>query len=507
MKNPKDGDFNFCIANVPKNNIRSMQINSITTTEGKDLSAADLIRLPLDGYTFSSSQLDALSSGNNLLIVEAKEINNLIVSIEYGEEELYSYEAPLSLSSIQDMYRWLNERPAVGDYNGEYSQLWNPWNRPDEGCDGRHFVFVHGYNVNSEDARIWANQIFKRLWWSGSKSMFTAVDWRGDSSQFSTMFSDKKVSPDYYVNVKNAFLTAPIFAQDCNNLPGEKVVLAHSLGNIIVSAAAKDNGLFYSKYYMLNAAVPMEAYDIDADEQAMIDTEWMNVPLHYRASDWSNLFPQNDFRSSLSWRGRFAGIANAINCYSPTEDVLANPSAGQLTFIGGAWKIQELSKGTTVWHEINSLPFLNLDVACEGGWGINTFYSLNPLWYIYQYGFTEKVKDDLTREEAIIHPLFTPFRSESESMHSTNLFTIVNASYQNELRAKFLADAIPATSFAAGANHTDGLKDNHNMHDDISNGWPRREKEWLHSDNKNISFYYVYELFNYILQGGKNENH
>ena len=43
---------------------------------------------------------------------------------------------------------------------------------------------------------------------------------------------------------------------------------------------------------------------------------------------------------------------------------------------------------------------------------------------------------------------------KAKLMHSTSLFTIASASYRNELRAKFLADAIPATSFATGANFT-----------------------------------------------------
>ena len=183
--------------------------------------------------------------------------------------------------------------------------------------------------------------------------------------------------------------------------------------------------------------------------------------------------------------------------------MLANAEVGQLILSGGAWKIQEFTKGTTVWHELNSLPFLDLNVACEGGWGINTYYSLNPLWYVYQYGFTDKVQSDMTREDAITHPLFTPFRSESEAMHSTNLFTIADATYREQLRAKFLGDAIPATSFAAGANFTGGGLKNHNMHDDMPrDGWPRDQFEWLHSDIKDVSYFYVYKLFNYILQGG-----
>ena len=169
------------------------------------------------------------------------------------------------------------------------------------------------------------------------------------------------------------------------------------------------------------------------------------------------------------------------------------------SFAHHAWHKQELTKGTTVWHELNSLPFLDLNVACEGGWGINTYYSLNPLWYVYQYGFTDKVQSDMTREDAITHPLFTPFRSESEAMHSTNLFTIADATYREQLRAKFLGDAIPATSFAAGANHTGGIKDNYNMHDFIAEGWPKKNFEeefiWEHSDIKNVAFYFTFKLF------------
>jgi hypothetical protein len=124
---------------------------------------------------------------------------------------------------------------------------------------------------------------------------------------------------------------------------------------------------------------------------------------------------------------------------------------------------------------------------------------------MYQYGFTEKAKNDLTRDDAIVNPLFTPFRSENEAMHSTNLFTIADASYREQLRATFLADAIPATSFAAGANHTGGIKDNYNMHDFIAEGWPKKNFEeefiWEHSDIKNVAFYFTFKLFKKIKDG------
>lgn len=502
----------YCAVDVNPNEAGKIYTDdTFTKNANVPLHSAPLTALQYDGISIDPSELLGEGNAPGVLAFEAAAAHeNVTLKVKLGDETILSFPMPISISSVRDMYRWNNIRSACGGTGGEPSRLYEPDNLPDSECDGRHFVFVHGYNVNSADARKWGDQMFKRLRLSGMKSMFTAVNWKGDESQFSLMFSDKQISPDYYVNVKNAFQSAPALVQACRNLPGEKVMLAHSLGNMLVSSAAKDHGLNYSKYYMLNAAVPMEAYDNGSFSSVMCDEEWEKVPSNYLAANWSKLFPVNDFRASLSWRGRFAGIANAVNCYSPTEDVLTNAEVGQLTLSGGAWKIQEFTKGTTVWHELNSLPFFDLNVACEGGWGINTYYSLNPLWYVYQCGFTDKVQSDMTREDAITHPLFTPFRSESEAMHSTNLFTIADATYREQLRAKFLADAIPATSFAAGANYTRGLMDNHNVQDDIPNGWPTQREEktpdgviskWLHSDLKDVSFFYVYQLFNKIIKG------
>ena len=129
---------------------------------------------------------------------------------------------------------------------------------------------------------------------------------------------------------------------------------------------------------------------------------------------------------------------------------------------------------------------------------------------MYQYGFTEKAKNDLAREDAIMHPLFTPFRSESEAMHSTNLFTIADASYRDELRAKFLADAIPATSFAAGANRIESWLNDKNVNYDncVKEGWSIRDNgRWLHSDIKDVAYFLISELFKRIVknEGGEND--
>ena len=345
----------------------------------------------------------------------------------------------------------------------------------------------------------------QRLWWAGSRSKFTAVDWRGDDSQIPVP-TQGDISPNYYVNVKNAFMTAPALASLCGQLSGDKVMLGHSLGNMLVSSAAVDHDLAYLKYYMLNAAVPMETYDENESDELMVDGAWRDVSPTFRASRFTQLFAQSpqDFRASLSWRGRFAGIADAVNCYSPTEDVLTNPTTNKIfgmesSNFGGAWSKQELFKGCSLWYGVNAVTFSGTEI--EGGWGINAAYTANPLAYVPFVGLRASYFEDWTREDMITDPLFTSF--DDERMASTNLLEIVDA----ELRAKMLSDAIPAESFAAGANETKGLSENYNLQTGTSERWPEDRCKrvngnsyplWRHSDVKDVSFYYVHALFKKI---------
>lgn len=420
-----------------------------------------------------------------------------------------SAQADLRVSGVEKMYRWLDLRDLVvpGAAAGELGTE-EPANRPDDTCDGRNYVFVHGFNVNAQEARAAGAEMFKRLWQSGLKSMFTVVDWRGDDRQYDSHFTDVAfngpICPNYYANVLHAFQSASGLVARCTSLPGRKTFIAHSLGNMLVSSAAVDHRLPYDRYYLLNAAVPQEAYDADAHTQAMVDRHWLNVPEVYRASGWSRLFATNDFRSALSWKGRFAGIRRAVNLYSPTDEVLANARPKSLMLEGSVWKIQEMSKGSAVWHALNAVSAGRDRIACEGGWGVNTFYALNP--YYYLAGFNRTVAG-LSREDAIRHPPFTPFRTEATNMHDVARFQIEDGAARAELRAKFLADAVPAESFAVGANPVRGLSNSSmTSYANASGMWPEQRLRadtclWLHSDMKNIAYFFVHPIFERMVRG------
>ena len=90
--------------------------------------------------------------------------------------------------------------------------------------------------------------MFKRLFWSGSRAKFWGVTWDGDDGMF-----DGRLN--YHGNVANAFSAASNFCGCVEGATGAKIVLAHSLGNMVVSSAIQDYGLAVDKYFMLNAAV------------------------------------------------------------------------------------------------------------------------------------------------------------------------------------------------------------------------------------------------------------
>ena len=458
----------------------------LKAADGVPLADATLSRMPDGGIDVGGMAAGGVIAMKATGTVREWMSPELIVSL--GGDEAFRFRLPMELRPVREMYRYLSVRAACGDTRGIDVKADEPPGLPDGETDGRHFVFVHGYNVNPGDARVWADAMFRRLLLAGSRSMFTAVTWYGDYSQ---IWRGVPVlggnSLNYYRNVKHAFMSAAPFRAAVDALPGRKVLLAHSLGNMLVSSAIADHGLSgYAMYHMLNAAVPMEAYDGKSQADDMVDGAWSDVP-QFRASRWHKWFESPDFRAGLAWKGRFGVIPRAENCYSETEDVLANPTPNG---IGEAWGAQELLKGTATLH---GTDILLQNIAVEGGWGINTRYAANPLAYIPGVGLRAGYFSGHTREDQISHPLFTPF--DDGRMTSTNVLDFTDA----ELRAKMLGDAIPAESFAAGRNALDGFGNyeylgnaRHGWHDDDD------EPQWHHSDIKNVDYRYVQDFFRHI---------
>ena len=413
----------------------------------------------------------------------------------------------LSIDSVEAMYRWLDLRHYLANASAEPTGSMlkgEPSNAPDAECNGiprasRNCLYIHGFNVNQQQARGWTATIFKRLWQSGYNDLFTAVDWYGDIGQGGLTGKDSD-SMDYYSGVINAFRTSKYLAEEAESLPGEKWIFAHSLGNVVASAAIEDWGLEYTKYYLVNAAVPIQALKPTAYHDVMIETSWRAVNQEYRASGWYQLFDPSDFRSTLHWVNRFPKVAaNMINCYSSTDDVVGNAKTGKYgyTLWGTLWVVQEKFKGSK-WTAAFDMITPNTKATQEAGWGVNGYYK--PQYYLGANLPIDSRVNNLPKDQMIENPLFAPFVHEKEDMTSLKPFPLAKRgdAHQYDLRAALLADAIPATSFAAGAN---AIGKGISLESEEADNWPRKNNEWLHSDIKNVAYYYVKKFFDKVAKG------
>jgi probable HAF family extracellular repeat protein len=288
----------------------------------------------------------------------------------------------VSIDGVEKMFRHSNFIGQDAAF-GRRTEMREPANYPDSLCDDRTFVFVHGFYVSPEEARGWNSEMFKRMHWAGSKAKFVGITWNSSETNGTTV-------PDYHKNVDNAFSTAPPFAALLNSLGPSVTVAAHSLGNLVVGSAIQDWGAEPANYFMIDSAVPLEAYDGNtATNDAMIHPDWIS----YRsasdsnyifgdrtfASEWylNPAFPSGDARKTLTWRDRLSRVgANTYNFFSSTEDVLRKHEGDpgvedvvEVALTGGrySWALQEKLKGRQVSVSVGHIG------STYGGW----LFSLN----------------------------------------------------------------------------------------------------------------------------------
>jgi hypothetical protein len=226
---------------------------------------------------------------------------------------------------------------------------------PDEETNGDWFIFLHGYNVNGMQARGWADEAFKRFWQCGSNARFVGVSWVGDESQDEaiSLFGvgdigiKGRLTPKFYKNVQHALFTAGFMRNKFNSLPGRKVFAAHSLGCMVLAEGVANRELEADRILLFDPAFATEtllprpgASGVPEmpilGNGAMNDIHmrhplWQAYPEETWATEWHRLFPQDDPRSNLTWRGRFtSAIPKMTVFYSPGEEVLSMHPAGDM---------------------------------------------------------------------------------------------------------------------------------------------------------------------------------
>jgi hypothetical protein len=498
------------------------------------------------GSELSEHERDLIATGKTVFLFEGKQASTTPVELilEVTMPGGGKFEVPLKvqLSSVEDMYRQHNFLPS----GGSPSRTGEPSGLPDRLLSDNNFVFVHGYNVNPTDARGWNAAMFKRLFWSGSRARFHGVQWHGYQSQ---LFG---VTPNYHRNVINAFATAGDFANTFSNLSdGRLVVAGHSLGNILISSAIQDHGLNPAAYFMLNAAVAMEAYQPGlAADNDMIHNHWHeqgwsgNPHSRLWASRWHQLFANDgDARNSLTWRGRFEGVPGSTtvhNFFSSGEEVFQTHPVSESvpsvigyawsqigeTFLGRySWAMQEKLKGETYTNSWGG--------SIYGGWGLNP-----QQWSTRErrissgssrrsgWGPWGSYQTDMSDEELKERPFFKPYalrlpffgspadvRNNLYSANGGSFVSQSNGGYRVSNRDRFLAKMIPAESLAVGGNPVgvfdEAPSSNFNMNSEdgmpAGGAWVvgRPDTSWLHSDLRNLAYVFTKKTFDQIVNRGE----
>lgn len=351
--------------------------------------------------------------------------------------------------------------------------------------------FVHGANVSERGARVWASEMFKRLWQAGAQMEFCPIAWESD------------IGPayNYQANASNAFVTARRLAPLINQSKGRKVVIAHSLGTMVVAAAIQDYGLKVDKFIMLNSAIPSEAFDPSLADYSpsnhLVHESWTNYPSACWTSRWHEFFPEGDTRGKLTWKGRFSRVIPvAVNFYSSGDEVLEiyadkhNPGVGDgLGSPSGkgkryAWHKQELWKGRYRWYAFAGTTEWS-------GWGFN-----------------EDAEWTASRALAITDP--TAFATNT-------VFNPCPPSMTNSVNPRLVIDAhlaqgIPALSPPTGRTNLSSIgipSFDMNSAEFKANAWPRTTENFadlgnrhLHSDVKDVAYFYVYPVFKKIVEVG-----
>jgi hypothetical protein len=481
-------------------------IGSCGTELRYPLSSATILNVGDEGFTLSPVLMAVLrqSGGKGVFLVEGVKESSapLILEAIKGGLVIFSSELPMFVKPVEAMYTRVNLRSGT--------VITPPVNPPDN--NGKNVIFVHGFCVDEQGARAWNSEMFKRLYQSSSNAKFYGTTWNSNVGKADGSFN-------YHGNVVNAFNIASALKTVVNNINGDKILMAHSLGNMVVSSAIQDQNMYVSKYFMLNAAVPAEAYDEAAFSATpannLTHVEWAS----YTNSSWSAMwyrlfspevmhtFPGNeDDKYRLTWKGRFVDVASkAYNFYSTGDETLeiynGTPSAAEgikfhlgLPVVTGteryAWHKQEIYKGRGGEGELEAI--FGTDMA---GWG---FEKKKVGDYLYPFYSASQAN----AEDPQTFTTMPVFRWNPQVMFANT----ISQTNKNMLLSK----AIPALSIPAGDRTLTSIALEKNIDMNIMgrpNGWGRTHDtygtRWLHSDLKNVAYFYVHPLFTKFVEKGE----
>lgn len=406
---------------------------------------------------------------------------------------------------------------------------------------GKYRIFsLHGFKVSKTLAQGWDAEFFKRLYQSGSTARFTGITWPG-------IIASDHPGLHYHRCAYNALNQAERLAAYIKSRATKEttVVMAHSLGNMLVSEAIQEYGLQVSSYFMLNGAIASEAFDsskfnASPAKEMLVPWDWDEYPVESYSAYWHKLYeddanPAAQSRAQVKWIGKFSKVldtnacANFVNCMSSGDEVFdlvenvrntsglkpgcyfESMSLDDLDLSQYCWQKQEVGKGVVCKGNL-------LEDSDEGGWGYNTTdqqgsHAAQHLSDARMYdgaSLGALVKQNGYREMLRAMPAFNPSPQEVFCWNTTNPES--NRVISRNVRNHLLACAIPAISTAMGKTKgfENGVK-TMDMDEKRGGGWGRGlldagyfsyGERWLHCDVKDMAYFYTEPLWKSIVESG-----
>ncbi len=537
-------------------------------TLAQDAGAATVTKITADGVDLFAaspaflSQIQQKDGGVVLVEMSKQTTAPLILEVRRGADVVMQAELALKADPVDSMFSFVNLRsfahgtPIADNNQGKGFGSLSPTDAPNDPFvdepNRKNVVFVHGYNVNSDQGEGSGAAVFKRLYWSGSKAKYYAVLWRGDDGQGEGL-APKDATPDYHRNVGHAWQQGPYLRDVLSSLQGDTVVMAHSLGNMVTQVALTyerdpsnaarlrqaSHPSNVKNYFAIDAAVPLEALsdsDITADSKSkMRHPDWAEFDTQERLwpTNWYALFAgTTDGRANLTWRNVFAGLDVGTNFYSSGDQVLANPTNDSIPLLQPitqdgllSWVSQEKQKGGAG----PAAPFFR---SRTGGWVANS------AWYVpivpsppagapqTRRRFASEAQDapapgGVPTASLASEPFFQRFQATEDGTFypdyqgSRLLAPVGDPNADDEARklvtvAKCLGEAIPALSFPQGSNESarfkgQGMGGNFDLNTlAFKNSWPssRPDTNWKHSDCLNVAYTYNFPLYDKMTNDG-----
>ena len=476
-----------------------------------------------------------IARNHGIVLLEASRstVRPLRLEIRRDDQVITRLELPLAIGPVESMYRHVDLTPLGRTYTGtpmptkslpRRTSVADPPGLPDAESGSSWVVMIHGYNVPAKAARGWQAETFKRLRALGSNARFVGVTWNGDTGL------------DYHQAVFQAFQAGDGLPRSLRFIDAARTTLvAHSLGNIVASQGVQA-GFTPAHYFLLNAALPIEAIAGESTAQThapdMTEASWRAYPRRLFAAEWWKLQPPGRQRHGYAWPNCFSRVrllGDAVNCFSAGEDVTNCPpamtSASVLATLWagrsvdyGVWKTQELLKGVGWTRSLGALPM----ERSQGGWGFNSawrgrFIPSGPdrmLGGRYEL-LSPDVAAQITDAQLIAHPFFRPF--EQRWLHAPSTTPGSPLVEAPRVRYDLLARGLPALSPAAGSTPIPvtggaGSVTNYDLETQgrpVGGSWPAdghrsplTNDRWLHSDFKNVALPCVYPLFLNMINRG-----